>query len=275
MAATERLPRRVLAIAAHPDDIEFVMSGTLARLKQEAGAEIHMWNLCTGNCGTEDYSHDEIVAMRAQEARDSAAVLGAIIHAPVADDLELLYEVSHLRRIAAVVREVKPTIVLTHSPADYMEDHMNACRLAVTGLFSRGMRNFISEPPVEAWNAPVALYHAMPHGLRDGLRRLVWPELYVEVGQVLEIKRQMLRQHRSQKDWLDASQGMGSYVAEMEKLLAEMGRMSGHFDYAEAWRRHSHLGFAAEAAFDPLSDWLGDGVYRDPRNDNKIQEEGN
>ncbi len=40
-----------LAIAAHPDDIEFMMAGTLLRL-EERGWEIHYFNLSTGNCGS-------------------------------------------------------------------------------------------------------------------------------------------------------------------------------------------------------------------------------
>jgi LmbE family N-acetylglucosaminyl deacetylase len=252
----------VLAIAAHPDDIEFMMSGTLLRLGA-AGAELHMWNLCSGNCGTESLSADEIRRQRAGEALASAQVAGATLYPPLADDLELLYEVRHLRRIAAVIRQVQPTIILTQSPADYMEDHQNTTRLVVTAAFAKGMMNFVTEPPTAPWNQPAVVYHALPHGLHDGLRHRVRPELFVDIEPVLETKRRMLACHVSQKAWLDATQGMGSYVHEMERLCRLMGTMSGRFALAEAWRRHLHLGFAPEG-YDPLAERLGLGCWVDP-----------
>ena len=69
--------------------------------------------------------------------------------------------------LAAVIREVKPGIVLTHSPQDYMEDHMTTSRLAVTAAFTRGMPNFRTVPKRAAANYVTMVYHAMPHGLRD------------------------------------------------------------------------------------------------------------
>ena len=76
MSAQSKPVVRVLAAAAHPDDIEFMMAGTLLLLRQ-AGAEIHMWNLANGSCGTLRHSKDEIIRLRAQEARDGARVAGA------------------------------------------------------------------------------------------------------------------------------------------------------------------------------------------------------
>jgi len=76
---------------------------------------------------------------------------------------------------------------------------------------------------------------------------------------VLAFKRAALACHRSQKEWLDASQGLDSYLTAMEVMSREVGRMSGRFIYAEGWRRHLHLGFCGEHA-DPLSDALGDKV---------------
>jgi LmbE family N-acetylglucosaminyl deacetylase len=244
-----------LAIAAHPDDIEFMMAGTLLRLK-DLGAEIHMWNLANGSCGTAVHAKDEIVRLRAAEARASAGLAGATLHAPLADDLSIFYEPGLLARVAAGVREIKPTILLTHSPQDYMEDHINTCRLAVSAAFARGMRNFPTDPPQPAWPGDTALYHALPHGLRDDLGRLIEPECYVDTGPVLARKRAMLARHETQKAWLDVSQGMDSYLLEMEAMSRQVGQMSEQFEHAEGWRRHSHLGFGP-AGFDPLEAALG------------------
>lgn len=252
----------VLAAVAHPDDIEFMMAGTLLRLK-EAGAELHMWNLANGSCGTATHDKDQIIRMRWEEAQNAAAVAGATMHPPLADDIGIYYDASLLTHVAAVIRTVQPTIILTHSPHDYMEDHQNTCRLIVTGAFTRGMRNFTTAPQVPPWSGNTAIYHALPHGLRDGLRRLVPAGQFVDIGSVLSKKRHMLAQHKSQKEWLDVSQGMDAYLNEMENMSRQVGKMSGRFEYAEGWRRHSHLGFAP-ATYDPLEQLLGTACWTDP-----------
>lgn len=241
----------VLAIFAHPDDIEFVAAGTLLHLR-EAGWQLHYLNLSGGDCGSMTTGPGETRAIREQEGRAAAAILGAEFHESLAADLCIFYEERLLRRLAAVVRQVQPQIVLTHSPEDYMEDHMNTARLAVTAAFARGMPNFTTDPPVAPITGDVAVYHAMPHGLCDGLRRPVVPDLFVDTTTVQVVKRQALAAHASQKEWLDATQGMDSYLDAGDEAARTVGRMSGRFEYAEGWRRHLHLGLAATDD-DPLA----------------------
>lgn len=243
------------AIAAHPDDIEFMMAGTLLLLGQ-AGYELHVMNLANGSHGTATHTREAIIAKRLDEARNAAQALGAFHHDPLVDDLDLFYTKSLIKEVGAVIREVKPNILLVPSPEDYMEDHMYACRLAVSAAFCRGMRNFRTHPPRDAIPGEVTLYHALPYGLRDGLRRAIRPGQYVSIGSVLGQKREALARHRSQKEWLDVSQGLDSYLNTMEDMAREVGEWSVVFEYAEGWRRHSHLGFCAKDA-DPLSDALG------------------
>ncbi len=252
-----------IAIAAHPDDIEFCMAGTLLLLKR-AGWKIHYLNLSTGNCGSTIMSAARTRAVRRAEAKRAAKILGAHWHPPFCDDLEIFYDIKTLRRLAAVIREVKPTIVLTHSPQDYMEDHMNTARLAVTAAFSRGMPNFKTVPSRRAVEGDVTVYHAMPHGLRDGLRREIVAGAFVNTSSVHAIKREALAAHASQKAWLDASQGMDSYLVAMGEMSAAVGKMSRRYKHAEGWRRHLHLGFSA-SEIDPLADGLGDNYQVNPK----------
>ncbi len=245
-----------LAIAAHPADIEFFMSGTLILLR-EAGYEIHYLNIANGCCGTTVYDVATITEMRRREAMRAADSIGALFHESITNDLEIFYDDPTLRRVAAVVRGVSPRIVLTHSPADYMEDHTNACRLAVTAAFSRGMPNYQTDPPREPVSDPVTIYHAQPYAHRDPLRKVVTPDYWVDVSDVVERKVAMLAQHVSQKQWLDESQGHDSYLQTLRDLDAEGGRLSGRFTYAEGWRRHLHLGFCSPVD-DPLQDALAD-----------------
>lgn len=244
-----------LAIFAHPDDIEFVAAGTLLLLQQR-GWNTHYFNLCTGNCGSLQMPPEETARRRLAEAQEAARILGAAFHPPICNDLELTYDIGLLRRVTAVVRQAKADIVLTHSPQDYMEDHMFTSRLAATAAFNHCIPNFHSDPPREAYLHDVTVYHAMPHSLRDPLRRRVRAGSYVNTGAVHAIKRRALAAHASQKDWLDASQGMDSYLIAMDEASRAVGLLSGHFEFAEGWRRHLHFGFSA-ADTDPLKAALG------------------
>lgn len=246
-----------LAIVAHPDDIEFSMAGTLLLLK-DCGADIHFWNLADGCYGSMIHGRADIVRIRAREAAAAAKRAGAMLHPPLVPDLCIFHTPELIAKVTAVVRAVKPAIILTHALQDYMEDHMNAARLAVTGAFIRAAPNFISDPPVEAWSGDTVVYHALPHGLRGPLREPAHAELYVNVGSVLDRKADLLAEHASQFEWLDATQGMESMVGEMRTFSAGAGALSGRFQYAEGFTRHLHLGFAAEAA-DPLRNALGGG----------------
>jgi LmbE family N-acetylglucosaminyl deacetylase len=244
------MAQRAFALAAHPDDIEFMMAGTLIRLGQ-AGYELHYMHLANGSCGTRVHNAATIVQMRRQEAMAAAALIGAVYHESLVHDLEIFYDRPTLRRLASVIRKVAPAIILTQSTQEYMEDHMNTTRLVLTATFARGMPNFAVDPPRPPVEQAVTIYHALPYGLCDPLRRPVEPEFYVDITGVLATKRAMLACHASQKEWLDASQGLDSYLVQMEEMAREMGRRSGRFAAAEGWTRHLHLGYGAPED-DPL-----------------------
>src|SRR5689334_22587421 len=103
-----------LAIAAHPDDIEFVMAGTLLLLGA-AGWELHYLNLSRGDLGSLTMTPARTAQVRRTEARTAAKALGAIWHPPMCNDLEIAYDTPTLRRLCAVVRDVAPSVILTHA----------------------------------------------------------------------------------------------------------------------------------------------------------------
>ncbi len=250
------MPKIAFAVACHPDDIEFMMGGTLFLLG-EAGYELHYMNVANGSCGSATMDRDQTVAVRTEESQNAAACLEAQFQPPLVDDLQVYYCPELVAKLCAIVRQINPEILLIPSPQDYMEDHMNVSRLMVTAAFCRNMPNFETAPPTSPIQSEMAVYHALPYGLQDQLRNPVRAELYVDVKSAMDKKRQALVCHRSQKEWLDTSQGMDSYLKTMEEMIAQVGQMSGKFEYAEGWRRHSPLGFGAED-FDPLSKALGD-----------------
>ncbi len=252
--------KRAFAVACHPDDIELVMSGTLLLLGK-AGYELHYMNVASGSCGSVSQDPEEIARIRSEEAREAAKVFNATYHEPLTDDLMVYYTPELCARLGAVMREVEPTILLLPSPQDYMEDHTNVTRLGVTAAFTRNIKNFATIPPVEAIASEMAVYHAQPAGLRDPVsREIVQPDVFVDVSTEIEERRQALSCHRSQKEWLDKSQGMDSYIKTMDEWSTEMGKLSGCFEHAEGWRRRLHMGFSPSADFDPLTDALAENI---------------
>src|SRR5664279_2497013 len=247
--------KTAIAIGAHPDDIEFYMAGTLLLLKQ-AAYETHYLTLASGNCGSAEYSGAMTASIRNTEARAAAKILGATFHPCITDDLEVMYNLAQLRALSAIIREVKPKIVLTHSPQDYMEDHMTTSRLAVTAAFTRGMPNFKTAPARPTADYEVTVYHAMTHGLCDQLRRRIVPGAFVNTTSVHKIQLKALAAHKSQQAWLDVSQGVNSFLLAVEDMSLAVGRLSKRFKHAEGWRRHLHFGFCGPEA-DPLGQALG------------------
>ncbi|MCA9133836.1 MAG: PIG-L family deacetylase, partial [Planctomycetales bacterium] len=109
----------VLAIAAHPDDIEFVMAGTLLQLAQR-GWQVHYFNVANGCCGSKSLGREQCAALRLKEAQQAASLIPATFYPPICDDLDVFYTRQPLAQVSAVVRRAKPQIVLTHAPIDYM-----------------------------------------------------------------------------------------------------------------------------------------------------------
>jgi LmbE family N-acetylglucosaminyl deacetylase len=187
----------------------------------------------------------------------SSQILGAVYHESLANDMEVLHSPELIRRLTALVRQVKPDVVLALSLEDYMEDHMNSARLAVTASFLRGVPNYHSFPPEPPVFKDVMVYHSTPHTLTDQIRRPIIPELFVDISAMIEEKERMLSCHESQREWLDKSQGFGSYLATMRQIGEKLGLLSGRFLYAEGWRRHCHVGFSRVDA-NPLAELLAD-----------------
>ncbi len=248
------MTKKIFAFAAHPDDIEFMMAGTMFRLK-EAKCELHYMNVANGCCGTDKLDIDEIVKIRTEESRQACEKLGAVFHEPLVNDLEIFYDNSIISRLCAIIRKTQPDIILTQYPHEYMEDHNNTARTVVTAAFCRGMKNFPVIPHTDPISKPVALYHSMPYGLTDPLRKPVNADLYVDVEKYIEQKAEMLACHKSQKEWLDVSQGLDAYLITMKEMCAQMGKLSRKYNYAEGWIRHSHLGLCSPQE-NPLAELL-------------------
>lgn len=232
------------------------MAGTMLRLKQR-GWDLHYFNIANGCYGSLTTDAAETASIRLGEAQSAAKALGASFYPPICDDMHIFYTGENLAKVASVVRQANPQIVLTHAPVDYMIDHENACQLAVSAAFIKFSRHFPCVPAAEPVAGDVAVYHAQPHGNATPLREPVRPEFVVDCSDVVETKRRALEQHKSQQEWLDQTQGMSSYVQSMVDNSEAVGQfVQPAFASGEGWRRHLHLGFGA-ADFDPLREALG------------------
>ena len=99
---------RVLAFGCHPDDVEFMATGTLALLA-ERGWEVHIATMTGGEVGSPDLKPQEIRARRLKEAAQAAAVIGGQYHYAGGCDLEVEYSSAYRRMATRVVREADPS----------------------------------------------------------------------------------------------------------------------------------------------------------------------
>lgn len=139
MSDAPAIPARVLAIGAHPDDIEFGCGATLARWAR-AGAHVELLVLTDGSKGTwdPDADIDALVATRRDEQRAAAVALGASdVRFLGAVDGELEVDADRREHVCHVVRAVRPDVVLGHDPWKQYRlhpDHQRAGELLIDGV---------------------------------------------------------------------------------------------------------------------------------------------
>lgn len=228
----------VLSVLAHPDDAEFLCAGALLRLRREHGAEVHIASMTPGDCGSTELPPEEIARMRRAEGARAAALVPAAYHCLEERDLLILYAERPLERVTRLLRTVRPQIVLTHSPADYMLDHEVTSTLVRAAAFGAPIPNFFadrSHPP--SLPAIPHLYYCDPIEGKDALGRPVEPGFLIDASSALESKAAMLAAHASQRDWLLAHHGMDHYVQSMRDWGAHRGRAAG-VAHAEGFRQH-------------------------------------
>lgn len=187
---------RVLAIGCHPDDLEIACGGTL-RKYVEQGAEVVMCHVANGNLGHVEIEPDPLRAVRIQEAGQSGAVLGAreVISLDVGDLLPNRHDQRVIDQVADTVRYVKPDVIITHNPDDYMQDHMEVSRLATNGSFCSGLTH---RPRVyDAFSSFVPVF------FMDTLAGVGFqPTHYVDISGQIDRKLEALRCHQSQIKWM-------------------------------------------------------------------------
>jgi LmbE family N-acetylglucosaminyl deacetylase len=228
----------VLSVLAHPDDAEFLCAGVLLRLVREHGWQAHVATMTPGDCGSAELSPDEISHVRRREGAAAAARLGGTYHCLEERDLRVFYAEGPLEKVTRLLRQVRPRLLLTHSPADYMLDHETTSQLVRAAAFAAPIPNFLAGrglgPPLE--HIP-HLYYCDPIEGKDPLGRDIPPGFCVDVSGVVEEKAALLACHASQREWLLKHHGMDQYLQAMRDWGAHRGKGRG-VAYAEGFRQH-------------------------------------
>jgi N-acetylglucosamine malate deacetylase 1 len=226
---------RILAIHAHPDDIEILAGGTMARLA-ENGCSLVLATMTAGDCGSREYDPEELSTIRRREAAASANLIGAEYFCAGFKDLVIFNDDASRRRVTELLRLARPQVVITASPEDYHCDHEATSVLVRDACFAAGVPNY-KTGDAEALDWIPHLYFMDPvEGVdRDGVP--VRPDFGVDVEKQMGTKREMLACHQSQREWLKKHHGIDDYIEMMSKWTASIGERF-RLQYAEGFRHY-------------------------------------
>lgn len=216
---------RVLAIGAHPDDIENLCAGTLI-LYADAGHEVTIAIATQGDIGAPTGTREEIAATRHEEAKAACASIGANLIWMGYDDEFLFNDRPTRMSFIDAIRQARPDVMFILSENDYHPDHRTA------GTIGRDARIPASVPLIQS---------AFPHTaipttfiMDTYLGRNFDPHGYVDITSVMDRKRAMLAKHRSQDVWMRSV-----FDTDMADDMLRLSRMRGHqagVEYAEAFQ---------------------------------------
>jgi LmbE family N-acetylglucosaminyl deacetylase len=216
----------VFALGAHPDDIECTCAGTLAALVRR-GIEVHVAVATDGWCGSYELAGPEIAAVRLEEARRAAEIAGAAsFHHLGMHDQGTEVTIERRRELVNLIRRLKVTVLLGHAPNDYHVDHRNSGELIFQARCAAVVPNFADEPPLT--HPPHAAFIDNEQGISFE------PEIWIDIGETIDIKRKMLAAHQSQVDLTKRMYGQ-NLVEMIERLTRMRGGQRGCV-YAEGFR---------------------------------------
>jgi LmbE family N-acetylglucosaminyl deacetylase len=218
---------RVLAVGAHPDDLEILCGGTLARFVQE-GHEVVMCHASRGDRGSFEHTSEEIASIRDREAKRAAEICGAE-HATLglSDGDVSAADPEQRRLVIDLVRGTRPDLIITHHPGDYMSDHNETSKLVFDCSFHATL------PLLETANSNYE--NVTPIYYMDTLMGLDFqPTEYVDVSAAIDTKTAMLEAHQSQLTWLRDHDGVD--VVEQMRAVTRFRGLQCRVAYAEGFR---------------------------------------
>jgi LmbE family N-acetylglucosaminyl deacetylase len=226
----------LLAIHAHPDDIEILAGGSMALLAQK-GHDLTFVTMTPGDCGSVEYPPTEIAAIRRNEAATAADLIGARYMCAEFRDLAVFNDEPSRRHVCEIIRNIRPELVITSSPIDYHCDHEAASTLVRDACFGASAPNYRTGGAAPALDKIPHLYFmdSVEGADRDGRPQVA--DFHVNIESVFDKKRDMLACHASQRHWLQKQHGIDDYIIQMEKWSRFLGKRCG-VTYAEGFRRY-------------------------------------
>jgi LmbE family N-acetylglucosaminyl deacetylase len=217
---------RVLAVGAHPDDLEILCAGTLAKYAAR-GDQVIMAVSTNGELGSVTLPKEEIAAIRRQEAQASANLIGAeFIWMGYPDGFLFSTQETRLDFLN-LVRKARPDVILAHAPVDYHPDHRTSGQILWDIRVMTTVPNIVTEaPPCD--RIPEIYYFDTLAGI-DFV-----PQYYVDISETFEMKKAMLACHRSQSAWLENQYDM-NYMQFIEYTCRYRGVQCG-VKYAECFQ---------------------------------------
>lgn len=197
----------ILAIAAHPDDIELGCAGTLIK-HARAGQSVGILDLTESALSTRG-----TVEIRYREAANAARIIGAIVRENARmDDGFFRNDEAHQRRLIAYIRRWQPDIVIGNALEDRHPDHGRGGRLIRDACYLSGLGKIESEwegVQQEAWR-PKRVFHI----IQD---RQLEPTFIVDVTDTHAQKMEAVRAYRSQFHDKESGEPM-TYIASEDFL---------------------------------------------------------
>ncbi len=218
----------VLAIGAHPDDIEIACAGTLAKCVKR-GDKVVVCHASTGNLGHVVIPPDELTIMRANEAKKAGSLAGIEVIGGLFNDLDIYYNNKEARdRIVDVIKSVKPDFIITHNPDDYMPDHTEVSKLVFDASFTATLPNYKTK--VKGCAKLVPIYYM------DTLCGVNFnPTEFVDISDEIDLKIDMLNCHESQIVWMKEHDNI-----DFPDMVRTCSRYRGYqcgAEYAEGFRQ--------------------------------------
>jgi LmbE family N-acetylglucosaminyl deacetylase len=219
----------VLAVTAHPDDVEILCAGTLARYAQR-GDTIYLAVFTSGNMGDLHIPPPELARIRKAESEAAASILGARLLWPGVTD-EMVFPNEEQRHLMIdLLRQSDPDVIFTHCTNDYHPDHRYVSQLVFDSYFQKGLPHLPGQKVVACRFAQAQVYYM------DNLGGIGFePVEYVDITEVLDTKLRMLECHQSQVKAL--KELAGTDVLEMVRTQARFRGFAAGCPYAEGFRR--------------------------------------
>ncbi|HZZ69188.1 MAG TPA: PIG-L family deacetylase [Phenylobacterium sp.] len=227
----------ILAVHAHPDDIEHLAAGALALLAAR-GHTIRIATLTAGECGSAETALAETARIRKAEAAAAAALIGADYRCADLPDLGVYNDDPSRRAVTEVIRWARAEVVIAASPADYHPDHEAASQLARDACFASSVPNYRTGPSAVLEAIP-HLYFMDPIGGRDREGRRIVPDFGADIEGGFAMKQQMLSAHVSQAQWVARQHGIADHLGSMEAWSRRRGQDFGR-PLAEGFRQYRH-----------------------------------